>query len=434
MPDLPTTAHVGLRRALGLPQAVGLGIGGTVGGGIFVLVGEAAGASGPAALIAFAIAFGAAVLIALPYAELSCRLPRAGGGYAFAREVLGERAGFVMGWGYWGAYLFLSIFITLGFGGYLEAMTGIDRLAGALALVAGCAALNLAGVRVAGGTQLAVVALAVGGLAAFSVWGLPDVDAGRLEPLFPRGVDALAPAALLAFLAFGGFDMISAAAEEVEDPERNLPRAILLTLASVLAIYLAVTLVALGTLGWSALGASPAPLADAAERFGGEPGRALTVGVALLTTAATGNAVLVVTSRISYAMARDELLPAKLAAIGERTGAPWAAVAANGALMALLASIGTVGLGTAAGGFLYALHFVPPLLALALLRRRGDPHPAFETPWAAAVLPLALAGCLLLVAASGATGAAVGSAWLAVGCAAHVLAQRRRPVRAQGGG
>jgi len=108
------------------------------------------------------------VLIALPYAELSCRRPLAGGGYGFVREVLGERAGFVMGWGYWGAYLFLSIFITLGFGGYLESLAGVDQTVGAVALVVGCTALNLLGVRVSGGAQLAVVALAVGGLLAFS--------------------------------------------------------------------------------------------------------------------------------------------------------------------------------------------------------------------------------------------------------------------------
>jgi basic amino acid/polyamine antiporter, APA family len=120
-------------------------------------------------------------------------------------------------------------------------------------------------------------------------------------------------ASLLAFLSFGGFDMVAAAGEEVERPEHNLPRAILLTLAAVLGLYLTVTLVAVGTVPAARLGPSGAPLTDAALAFGGPLGRRLILACALLTTAATANAVLVVTSRIVFAMARDRFLPTRLA-------------------------------------------------------------------------------------------------------------------------
>src|SRR5690242_16690705 len=113
-----------LRRVLTLREAVALGVGGTIGGGIFVLVGAAAGRVGPGALLAFVLAFCMSLLIALPYAELACRYPLAGGGYAFARALLGQHWGFLMGWGYWGAYIFISGYVTLGFGGYLHALTG----------------------------------------------------------------------------------------------------------------------------------------------------------------------------------------------------------------------------------------------------------------------------------------------------------------------
>src|SRR6266545_1936188 len=113
-------AEQGLRRALGLREAVTPGLGGTVGGGIFVLIGSAAGQAGPAVLLSFGLAFLVSLVIALPYAELACRLPRAGGGYAFTREILGPGWGFLMGWGYLGAYVFASGYVTLGFGGYLE--------------------------------------------------------------------------------------------------------------------------------------------------------------------------------------------------------------------------------------------------------------------------------------------------------------------------
>src|SRR6266516_2746714 len=136
-----------LRRVLNLREAVALGIGGTIGGGIFVLVGTAIGQAGPGAVLSFALAFLASLLIALPYAELACRYPLAGGGYAFARAVLGRHWGFFMGWDYWGAYLFISGYVTLGFGSYLNSLLGIPPQVGALGLIAFCTIINLLGVK-----------------------------------------------------------------------------------------------------------------------------------------------------------------------------------------------------------------------------------------------------------------------------------------------
>jgi basic amino acid/polyamine antiporter, APA family len=417
---------VRLRRELGLREAVAVGVGGTVGGGIFVLVGQAAGLAGPAALLAFLLAFAVAMVIALPYAELACRLPLAGGGYAFAREVLGPRWGFLMGWGYGGAYLFVSGFVTLGFGGYLASVTGVPRVAGAVGLVAACTMLNLLGVRLSGRAQALVVLVAVGGLAALVLWGLPAARLGRLGPLAPHGAHGVLQATLVAFLSLGGFDMVAAAGEEVHRPERNLPRAILLTLVGVVGLYLLVALVALGSLPSARLGASPAPLAEAAGAFGGAAAQRLIVGCALLTTAATANAVLVVTSRVVFAMARDRLLPAGLAAVERRGGAPWAAVLACGAGLAAVAAAGSVHFATSAGGFLYVLHFVPPLLALVVLRRRDSGHrPAFATPAPRLLIPLALLASAVLVVAAGRTGLLAGGAWLLAGAASVPLLRRR---------
>jgi APA family basic amino acid/polyamine antiporter len=416
-----------LRRELGLREAVAIGVGGTVGGGIFVLVGVAAGLAGPAALLAFLLAFGACMAIALPYAELACRLPLAGGGYAFARRVLGHHWGFLMGWGYGGAYVFVSGFVTLGFGGYLAAVTGLPAVAGAVVLVAACTVLNLLGVKVSGRAQALVVLVAITGLAALVLWGLPAVRLDRLRPFAPEGPHGVFQAALVAFLSLGGFDMVAAAGEEVRQPERNLPRAILLTLVGVVGVYLLVALVALSSVPASRLGASAAPLADAAGAFGGPAARRLIVWCALLTTAATANAVLVVTSRVVFAMARDGLLPSRLGAVHGATGAPWVAVLACGAALGAVAATGTVRFATTAGGFLYVLHFVPPLVALVVLRRRrGGQRPAFTTPLPLLLIPLAFAASAALVIASGRTGLAAGGAWLAGGLAIHLGRGRRR--------
>jgi basic amino acid/polyamine antiporter, APA family len=412
----------GLRRELGLGGAVALGIGGTVGGGMYVLVGTAAGEAGPASLVAFALAFGASLVIALPWGELACRYPLAGGGYAAVRAVLGPRWGFAAGWAYWGAYVFISGYVTLGFGGYLEALSGLPRLAGALGLIGLCLLVNLLGVRVTGRVQVGIVAVALAGLLGFSLWGLTDVEAARFAPFAPGGAQGVLLASLLAFLAFGGFDMVAAAGEEVARPESNLPRAILITLVAVLGLYLLVCVVAVGSLGAGPLGRSSAPLADSAERFGGAEARGLVVVTALLTTAATANAVLVVTSRIAFAMARDGLMPGALAMVDERSGAPRASVAVNATLLGAVALAGSVAFAARTGGFLYVLHFAVPLAALVVVRRRGGSRPAFETPAPRVVLPLAFAGCGALVVAAGPIAAAGGLAWLALGAAGRTLA------------
>ncbi|MFE0336430.1 APC family permease, partial [Streptomyces sp. NPDC058955] len=409
-----------LRRELGLRDALAIGIGGTVGGGIFTLVKVAADTAGPAALLAFVLASAVSVLIALPYAELACRLPVAGGGYAFAREVLGERWGFAMGWIYWGGYLLASGYITIGFGEYLQAAGGPPAPVGAVGLVALCTGVNLLGARLAGWAQTGVLLVAVTGFVAFAVWGAGEVGTATLTPFAPHGVSGVLLATPVVFLAFGGFDMVAAAGEEIRRPERNLPLAILLTLAVVLALYLLVALVAFGTTPTRVLGSSASPLADVARGFGGEPARWLMLGCALLTLAAAGNALLMVTSRALFAMARDGLLPRGLAAVRPGSGTPRTAVAVDGALLAAVALTGSVSLAATAGGFLYVLHFLPPLLALVRLRRDPTaPAPAFRTPAPRLLLPLAFLAVVGMLVATGPRGAATGLAWLALGACVY---------------
>ncbi len=407
--------HTLLIRVLGLREAVALGVGGTIGGGIFVLVGAAAGLAGPGVLVSFILAFCAAAMIALPYAELACRFPKAGGGYAFVQGVLGPIWGFVMGWGYWGAYIFVSGYVTLGFGGYLHTLTGFNKIAGAVALIITISMINLAGVKISGRAQTIIVSLALVSLVVSGLLGLPHFQPGNFTPLMPNGLWGVLQAALLAFLAFGGFDMVAAAGEEIKQPSRNLPLAILLTLAISLGLYLLVTYVAIGVLPWRALGSSPAPLADSTTVFLGPIGSRVISVVALLTTAATANAVLVTTSRISFAMARDSLLPSGLASVHPTTNVPNIAVLVNAGLLIIVTMAGSIEFATKIGGFLYVCQFLLPLVSLGLLRRRPVATLAFEMPLPSIILPLACITCLVLLASSGAIGLLGGVGWLLIG-------------------
>src|SRR5438270_7831334 len=135
-----------LGQTMRLRETVALGVGGTIGGAIFILVGMSINQAGPlGALLSFVLAFLAAVVIALPYAELACRYPLAGGGYAFVQAILGRHWGFLMGWAYGGSWLFISGYVALGFGNYLHVLFNVQPIEGALALIVGVVVLNLRG-------------------------------------------------------------------------------------------------------------------------------------------------------------------------------------------------------------------------------------------------------------------------------------------------
>jgi basic amino acid/polyamine antiporter, APA family len=214
-----------------------------------------------------------------------------------------------MGWGYGGAWLLGSGYVTTGFGNYVQSLSGLPRVPVALALVAACTVLNVYGLRASARAQRLVLAAAIVGLAAFVVWGLPHVETRRLSPLLPHGVGGVLSATVLAFLALNGFDAIAAASEEIRDPARTVPRAVLHTLLIVGGLYTAVALVALGTMPLNALAHSQAPLADAAAGFGGGVARALVLVTAVVTLAATANAVVVVSSRVLFGMATVTFRP-----------------------------------------------------------------------------------------------------------------------------
>jgi APA family basic amino acid/polyamine antiporter len=170
-------------------------------------------------------------------------------------------------------------------------------------------------------------------------------------------------------------------------------------------LYVLVTLAALGALPWQVLGASSVPLADAATVVFGPLGAQLIAVAAVLTTATTANAALVLGSRVIFAMGRDGLLPPILGRVHPRSRAALPALLLTGICMVTVVASGSIALSAAVGGFLYALHYVLPLVALIRVRMRGDPRPAFLTPAVWILIPLALSGCGLLLCVSGATGA-----------------------------
>jgi basic amino acid/polyamine antiporter, APA family len=432
---------------MGLQELVALGVGGTIGGAIFVLVGTAIDQAGPlGALFSFVLAFLVAIVIALPYTELACRFPLAGGGYAFVQAILGRHWGFLMGWAYAGAWLFIGSYVTLGFGGYLQQILSkalpvagkAPRIVDTLFLIIVIVIINLTGGHGFARLQkfivlLAMVALIGAGVAGLycAIIGFHGANISRFSLVLPHGISGVLETASLAFLALSGFDIIATTGEEVKKPKRTLPLAILSTLGIVLLLYLLVTAATAGALSGHQLN-TKTPLSDAAKQLFGEAGQQLIAIAAVLTTAATGNALLAATSRITFAMARDGLLPRIFARLHPSTEVPWVAIIANGVIFSLFALTASIDALATAGSFLYILQFVFPLIALVLVRYRSKTVPSFRTPAPYLILPLAFGGCLLLLWASGQKGIEASLCWLIAGLVIHagfqglVICLRRR--------
>ena len=321
-----------------------IGVGAMIGAGIFVLTGIAAGVAGPALLVVFLLNGLVALLTAMAYAELGSAFHDAGGGYLWVKTSLPDPNGFLSGWMSWFAHAVACSLYALGFGAYFRLVltsAGVPRLDwGFLTLekwlaVMVCAIFSYINFRGAAETGKAGNVVTVGkvviiGLfvaAGFAVMagrpGWPDA----FRPFLSQGWGGVFAAMGLTFIAFEGYEIIAQTSEEVENPKRNVPRAVFLSLLIVIPIYLLVAIVAIGAvvppsgLAITEYLAREKELAlvAAANQFLRGGGIVILVG-GLLSTLSALNATIYSSSRVAFAMARDANLPQAWAAC--TSGAP----------------------------------------------------------------------------------------------------------------
>ncbi len=444
----------GDQRTIGLWGATGIGIGAIVGGGILALAGVAFATAGPAAIVAFALNGLIALLTALSFAEMASAFPESGGTYTFAKKVLSVRAAFMVGWVAWFASIMAGALYSLGFAAY--ASLALDRLfptfldstgRGLDLVLAALPILVYAGLltrRNGEGGQLAnlgkmtlFVILILGG-----VWALGGRPAGSvsqaLSPFAPFGGLGVLQAMGYTFITLQGFDLIAAVAGEVRQPERTLPRAMLLSLGAALAVYLPLLFI-VATVGAPA-GQSIVEfstsnpdglLALAAQNYLGAAGFWLVICGALLAMLSALYANLFAASRMALAMARDRTLPHQFGAIHEERGTPTAAVLASGApMVALVLLLPGVAAAGAASSLIFLLTFALVHWTAILARRRsGSRQPPFRLPWfplipAAGGIACALLGVFQGVAVPEA--GLIASAWLAFGGVLYLTLFARR--------
>ncbi|HXW72820.1 MAG TPA: amino acid permease [Methylocella sp.] len=345
------------RRVLGLWQLTGIGLGGLVGAGIFVLTGVvAATQAGPAVSLSFVIAGIASAAAALCYAEFAGMIPVAGSAYTYGYAVLGELAAWVIGWDLLLEYALVVAVVSIGWSGYLQALlaefgwglpepvvgapgTGPGHVLNLPAMLASFATAVLLSLRVEWGARfnMGMVVIKLAAVVLVIAAGLPYVNFANWHPFMPFGFGGVAEGAAVVFFAVFGYDTLTTAAEEARDPQRQLPRAVLLSLAISLALYIAMSLVLTGVVPYGRLN-SAAPVAAAFTDIG-LPWVTFIVSVAAVAgIASVMFAFLLGCARIFFAMSRDGLLPAWFAKVHPKYRTPHRPALLAGSLTALIAA------------------------------------------------------------------------------------------------
>ncbi|MGI9518184.1 MAG: APC family permease [Pirellulaceae bacterium] len=312
-----------LKRQLNLLHCTLMGIGVMLGAGIYALVGQAAGMAGNTVWASFLIAGVVAIFTALSYAELSSFIPKAGGQYFFARRAFGPLVGFIVSWLIQVGIAIGSAAVALGFGGYLEALTGIDKVWAASLLIAATACLLVYGIRESAWVAGICTAVEVIGLAIIVVVGLPKLGSIEYFETASAGHTGVWTAAALVFFAYIGFEEIVQLSEETVDSTRVIPLTILLSISITAVLYILVAICAVSVLGWQALGESDAPLADVAAVALGNQAFLLLSIIALFSTGNTVLIFLLSGARLMYGMAEDGALPRSLAKVHKTRHTPF---------------------------------------------------------------------------------------------------------------
>ncbi|MDD1677852.1 MAG: amino acid permease [Methanomicrobiales archaeon] len=318
-----------LNRSLGFWGAAGIGIGAIIGTGIFVLIGVAAGIAGPAVILSFIIAGSVALLTGLSTAELSSFIHEAGGSYIYTARAFGAFPGFVVGWMKSFDYIVGASAVSVGFAAYFFYFIGVPPTAERLIIVATLwplilMLLNLRGVREASGANNLLVALKILALLIFIIVCLSALlisgDYSNYQPFFPRGFSGVMSGAAIIFFAFIGFNTIAVMAEEIKDPAKTVPRAILFAFAVCTLIYIGVSIVAVGVVNWELLGSSSAPLEFALKTATDNIFVLQFVAIsALFATTSVIMASIMGGSRALFAMARQGVLPKFLSRVSRQS-------------------------------------------------------------------------------------------------------------------
>lgn len=393
-----------LVRSLRTRDLTGVVLNGVIGAGIFGLPSRVFALSGDYSLFAFLACAVCVAIIVLSFAEVASRFSETGGPYLYTREAFGPSAAFAVGWLLWVARVsafaancsLLAEYLAL----FVPAVSGGPGRAALLAVVvAALTWLNVRGIRP---VATASNVLAVGKLiplAGFVLVGLFFLQPAQFSFQQPPSYRSFSLSVLLLVFAFTGFEMGMVPAGESKNPKKDLPRALFSGMTVVIALYLLIQVVCIGTL--PGLAGSKRPLADAAAAFSGPAGAAVMAAGLVVSLAGNLNVLVLSASRILFAMGEQGDLPAPLARLHPRFRTPVAAVIWTSAAMLALTLSGTYVYLVTVSTLSRLVAYLATCGSVPRLRRQEEaPVALFATPGGVPMALLGVVVCLWLFSSS----------------------------------
>jgi basic amino acid/polyamine antiporter, APA family len=382
-----------LQKKLNLFDVTNLVVGAIIGADIYVASSFGAGYLGPSSLIVWVFAGLVAIIIALCFAQCAALIPKVGGPYAYAKEAWGPFAGFSVGWSLWFAeWISLAVF-PLAFTRYLMFFFPNMDFATQIIIkglfVAFLAVTNIAGVKAAGKINDILTIAKLAPLIFFTIAGLswivlnPSATSANFTPFSPFGFSNFGTALVLIFWAYAGFEISTIPSEEINEPRKTIPKAIIIGISIVTVFYLLTNLVLFGVRNWGMLATDTAPLATATNSIlTSLPlialiGGAL-VGVgALISVAGSDESGMIGTSRLGYALAADGLFPTAFARIHKKFKTPYVSIIVQSATAFVASIVGNLGLLISVSVFFLAIAYLATSASLFTFHKRGrtpSPH------------------------------------------------------------
>ena len=386
-----------------MSQAMFIGLGNIIGAGIFVLAGTAIHMAGPGALLAFVITATLAATVAVNSAELSSKIVTHGGLYSFVRTTMGDTMGFIVGWLRAISYAIAAAAVSLGFSSYVGFLFHTESLLipVSAALIFAVVLVDYAGIRLVAHVEQYLVFITVGGLVAFIIASFfyGSWKATSFTPLLPGGYTGIIEGESLAFFAYSGFNTIATLTPEVEDGQRNVPRAIMISLLISTVLYILVVAGMLAMMPWNLYGITANPLSNAIQYSHAPPLlNVLVSGVAIIATLTVTMSLVVAGSRTILQMAEDGMLTPWVA--GRPADSLRRGVVIIGALAVCSLFIGKLKFIALASNFGVVFSYSLTGLAVVILRRRGVGG-KFESPFYPALQVVSVALSFVVMAALG---------------------------------
>ncbi|WOH20495.1 amino acid permease [Paenarthrobacter sp. GOM3] len=412
-----STEQPALTRSMGTFQLSMLGIGATVGTGIFIVFSQAVPVAGPAVIWSFVIAAVVAGLTALCYAEMASAIPASGSSYSYAYATLGEFPALAVGACLLLEYGVSGAAVAVGWSEYLnqalenlfgvripEALSSAPEAGGvvnlpAIALVAMCTLLLVRGVRESAKANAAMVMIKLAVLVMFIVVGVTGWNQDHFSNFAPMGIAGITGAAGIIFFSYIGLDAVSTAGNEAKNPSRTMPLAIIITLGVVTALYIAVAVVAIGAQETQAFEGQEAGLAAILQTVTNAswPGTVLALA-AIVSIFSVTLVVLYGQTRIFFAMSTDGLVPPVFSRVNARTRTPIAGTFITGSAVAVLAGLLPISFLAEMTSIGTLVAFIVVALAVIIRRAQNPNQPApFKVPLYPVVPILSIIGCLWII-------------------------------------